>query len=68
MKAVTENGVVLTNGDTIEGNVVIWATGADPHEEVTNESDLDLLKGYFKVNTFLQSTSHPNVFVGGDCN
>lgn len=24
-------------------------------------------KGYFRVNEFMQSTSHPNVFGGGDC-
>uniref|UniRef100_A0A7S3JCG3 Uncharacterized protein n=1 Tax=Euplotes harpa TaxID=151035 RepID=A0A7S3JCG3_9SPIT len=24
-------------------------------------------KGYFRVNKYLQSTSHPNVFGGGDC-
>jgi NADH dehydrogenase FAD-containing subunit len=34
---------------------------------VTTESDLDILKGYFRVNNYLQSTSHPNVFAGGDC-
>jgi hypothetical protein len=26
-----------------------------------------MLKGYFQVNEFMQSTSHPNVFGGGDC-
>jgi selenide, water dikinase len=31
------------------------------------DSDLDLMKGYFRVNDYLQSTSHPNVFAGGDC-
>jgi hypothetical protein len=24
-------------------------------------------KGYFRVNEYMQSTSHPNVFAGGDC-
>jgi len=26
-----------------------------------------MLNGYFRVNQFMQSTSHPNVFAGGDC-
>jgi NADH dehydrogenase FAD-containing subunit len=44
----------------------VWATGAEP-QQVTIDSDLDILKGYFRVNEYLQSTSHPNVFGGGDC-
>lgn len=34
---------------------------------VTAASDLELLNDYFRVNDYLQSTSHPNVFGGGDC-
>jgi selenide, water dikinase len=30
-------------------------------------SNLDVLDNNFRVNDFLQSTSHPNVFGGGDC-
>ena len=44
----------------------VWATGAEA-QVVTTNSDLELMKGYFRVNDFLQSTSHPNVFAGGDC-
>jgi len=44
----------------------VWATGAEPQEVAVN-SDIELMKGYFRVNDFLQSTSHPNVFGGGDC-
>lgn len=31
-------GVSLKSGEIIEGNVVVWATGADPHEDLTSES------------------------------
>ena len=34
---------------------------------MTAASDLELLNDFFKVNDFLQSTSHSNVFAGGDC-
>lgn len=29
--------------------------------------ELASLKGYFRVNDYMQSTSHPNVFAAGDC-
>lgn len=56
----------MKSGKKLICNVPIWATGADP-QKVSAESDLALLNGYFRVNNFLQSTSHPNVFAGGDC-
>lgn len=28
---------------------------------------MDHLNGYFRVNDYMQSTSHSNVFAGGDC-
>jgi len=34
---------------------------------VIGRSDLDVLNGYFRVNDYMQSTSHTNVFGGGDC-
>lgn len=34
---------------------------------MTVRSNLAILDNYFRVNDFLQSTSHPNVFAGGDC-
>ena len=46
--------------------MTIWSTGAEP-QKVTSRSDLNTANGYFEVNECLQSTSHPNVFGGGDC-
>lgn len=66
VKRIDEGKVVLEDGREFEGTVPIWATGADP-QGMTADSDLALMKSFFRVNNFLQSTSHPNVFGGGDC-
>jgi NADH dehydrogenase FAD-containing subunit len=54
------------DGRFLPCTVPIWATGAEP-QQVTADSDLEILKGYFRVNDYLQSTSFPNIFGGGDC-
>ena len=64
--SIDETGVTMVDGTHLPCTVPIWATGAAA-QPVTGESDLDILNGYFRVNDFLQSTSHPNVFAGGDC-
>lgn len=58
--------VVFKSGRKEPCNVAVWATGAEA-QQVNTDSDLTLMKGYFRVNDYLQSTSHPNVFAGGDC-
>ena len=40
-KEVTADGAVLADGSLVEGNVVVWSTGAEP-QGVTTESDLEL--------------------------
>lgn len=62
---VTAEGVKCADGREFAGNVVVWSTGAEP-QPVIEHSDLEMSKGYFRVNEFMQSTSHPNVFAGGD--
>jgi NADH dehydrogenase FAD-containing subunit len=66
VKEIHSDHVMLTDGRVIPCNVPVWATGAEP-QKVTARSDLEIMKGYFRVNDYLQSTSHPNVFGGGDC-
>jgi NADH dehydrogenase FAD-containing subunit len=66
IKNITAEYVELESGEKVYCNQPIWATGAEP-QEVTTHSDLEILNGYFRVNDFMQSTSHPNVFAGGDC-
>ena len=58
--------MIVQDGRQFESNFTIWATEAEALN-LTAESDLDTMHGFFKVNNFLQSTSHPNVFAGGDC-
>jgi selenide, water dikinase len=66
IQKITASAVHLIDGRVLECNTSIWATGAEP-QQVNGESDLDTMNGYFKVNDYLQSTSHPNIFAGGDC-
>ena len=63
---VEADGIVLADGRIISCNVPVWATGAEP-QKVTVSSNLEVLDGYFRVNDYLQSSSHSNVFGGGDC-
>lgn len=66
VKEIKADRVVFESGNEAHCNVAVWATGAEA-QELTFKSDLELLNGYFRVNDHLQSTSHPNVFAGGDC-
>jgi len=66
VKEVTPKQVIMEDGRVVDCDIAVWATGAEP-QEVSTASDLALMKGFFRVNNFLQSTSHPNVFAGGDC-
>ncbi len=64
---ITEREVHLTDGRVFECEVPIWATGAEPQEITRESSEVATMNGYFRVNDFLQSTSHPNIFAAGDC-
>ena len=63
---IDPSGVTLSDGTHMSCTVPVWATGAEA-QPVTLDSDLAIMNGYFRVNDFMQSTSHPNVFAGGDC-
>lgn len=52
VKSIELDGVVLESGVKLFCNVPVWATGAEP-QQVTIDSDLDILKGYFRVNDYL---------------
>eukprot|EP01129_Flabellula_baltica_P011412 TRINITY_DN4991_c0_g1_i2.p1 TRINITY_DN4991_c0_g1~~TRINITY_DN4991_c0_g1_i2.p1 ORF type:complete len:370 (-),score=80.89 TRINITY_DN4991_c0_g1_i2:47-1156(-) len=62
---VLETGAIMSDGEFIESDLVVWATGAAPHPIESDLAKDDL--GFIQVNEYLQSTSHPNVFGAGDC-
>jgi len=67
VQKITSDKVFLEDGRELECTVPIWATGAEPQVVTRQSPEVDEMKGYFRVNDFLQSTSHSNIFAGGDC-
>ncbi|MFD2613620.1 NAD(P)/FAD-dependent oxidoreductase [Paenibacillus gansuensis] len=67
--AITEvsgNVVTLKDGQKIEANTVVWTGGVQGSSLVGN-CGVEVNRGRATVNEFLQSTSHPDVFLAGDC-
>ena len=62
---IQQNKVVFADGDEIEADCIVWATGAEPHDLEHNMKKCD--RGWLLVNENLQSVSNENVFAGGDC-
>ncbi|HZG56261.1 NAD(P)/FAD-dependent oxidoreductase [Paenibacillus sp.] len=66
---ITEvNGSVVTlkDGRTIETNTLVWTGGVQGHTLVAN-CGIEVNRGRASVNEYLQSVSHPDVFLAGDC-
>lgn len=62
----TKNTVSLKNGQTIESNSIIW-TGGVKGNPVVGSCGIAEDRGRATVTSTLQSTSHPEVFLAGDC-
>ncbi|GAB6989236.1 NAD(P)/FAD-dependent oxidoreductase [Paenibacillus pini] len=66
--AITEmqgSTVSLKDGSTLETSTLIWTGGVQGNSVVAN-CGIEVNRGRATVNSFLQSTSHPEVFVAGD--
>lgn len=63
---VAGNVVDLKDGQKIVTNTFVW-TGGVQGNPLVGESGLEVNRGRATVNNYLQSTSHPDVFVAGDC-
>ncbi|EGL15579.1 MULTISPECIES: NAD(P)/FAD-dependent oxidoreductase [Paenibacillus] len=61
-----ESVVSLKDGSTIETSTLVWTGGVQGTPVVAN-SGIEVNRGRATVNEFMQSTSHPDVFLAGDC-
>lgn len=63
---VSEKVLFLNNGNTLEFDMLLWATGAAPVEFLAHTGlDLDA-RGFLQVDQYLL-TSDPSIFAAGDC-
>jgi len=60
-----ESTVFLKDGSSIETKTMVW-TGGVQGNRVVAESGIEANRGRATVTEFLQSTSHPEVFLAGD--
>ncbi|UVI28996.1 NAD(P)/FAD-dependent oxidoreductase [Paenibacillus spongiae] len=63
---MSKTTVSLKDGRTIETNTCVWTGGVQGSSIVAN-SGIEVNRGRATVNEFLQSVSHPEVFLAGDC-
>jgi len=67
VKNVAEGTITLENDTQYRTDIIFPAIGVRP-SKIFSRSGLDVgVDGGLKVNAFLQSTSEPNIFGGGDC-
>ncbi|MDG5788885.1 NAD(P)/FAD-dependent oxidoreductase [Evansella sp. AB-P1] len=66
IKEVTENGVVLEDGEEINASTVVWTTGVRGNS-VLEKSGFETMRGRVKVEKDLRVPGYDNVFIIGDC-
>lgn len=64
---ITPGAVWLDNGEAVAADVVIVSTGSAAAPWPAAAGLACDANGFIRVNTFLQSVSHPFVFAAGDC-
>ncbi|MHA2066854.1 MAG: NAD(P)/FAD-dependent oxidoreductase, partial [Candidatus Thorarchaeota archaeon] len=58
-------GVISSAGDSIDGDLVVFATGVRSNVELARKSNLTIRRG-IEVDRFMQ-TSAPRIYAAGDC-
>ena len=71
VKSTNSNNNGKITHEKIPYDHCIWATGAEAHTlsfDLHKQIGLDITsRGWIRVNTHMQSLSHPSVFAAGDC-
>ncbi|WP_448546649.1 NAD(P)/FAD-dependent oxidoreductase [Thalassotalea fusca] len=64
----TKSGFVARDGKQIQANILVWAAGIKAPDFFKTLGDFELNKvNQIKVNSYLQSTIDPAIYVLGDC-
>ncbi|WP_456449890.1 FAD-dependent oxidoreductase [Palaeococcus sp. (in: euryarchaeotes)] len=63
---IKENGVILSSGKEIPGDIVIVCVGARPNTDLAEKIGLKVSKNGIMVDEYMR-TSHPDIFAVGDC-
>ena len=66
-KSISRDTVVLDNGEALPADFVFLALGVTPSPIFADSGIATGPDGGLRVNRFLQSTQHPDIFGGGDC-
>ena len=63
---IREDGVVLSSGEKLNGDMIIVSAGAKPNIELAEKMGLKVNKNGIVVDEYMR-TSHPDIFAIGDC-
>jgi NADH dehydrogenase FAD-containing subunit len=66
-KSISLGSVTLDNGETLPADFIFLALGVKPSAIFADSGIATGPDGGLRVNRFLQSTHHPDIFGGGDC-
>ncbi|BBO84440.1 pyridine nucleotide-disulfide oxidoreductase [Desulfosarcina ovata subsp. sediminis] len=67
VRAISSNTVTLDGGETLAADFIFLALGVRPSPIFADSGIATGPDGGLRVNPFLQSTQHPDIFGGGDC-
>jgi NADH dehydrogenase FAD-containing subunit len=67
VKSILHNTITLDNRETLHADFIFLALGVKPSAMFADSGIATGPDGGLRVNRFLQSTHHPDIFGGGDC-